>query len=96
VRDALEAEFAEDRNAFRARIIGDCHVVYVVSIGGPAAAKVIRANVFPIKRLEGGEAAEVIAEFQRALGSPPPWLLKILGVAAEKRLRNYRGEEVEA
>lgn len=90
IRDTMDAEFSEDRNLWRAQLIGDCHVCYVVSIGGPAAAKVIRADVYPIKIPEGGPAIEIIRPFQKAMvESPPPWLLKILGVAAEKRLKNY-------
>jgi nitrogen fixation protein NifX len=95
IRSALEADFAEDKNAFRAQIIGDCHVVYIVSVGGPAAAKIIRANIYPIKRPEGGTAEEVIAQFQLAMiNSPPPWMLKILGVSAEQRLKNYAATAV--
>lgn len=94
VRSALEADFAEDKNLFRCQLIGDCHVLYVVSIGGPAAAKVIRADIFPIKLPNGGPAPEVIGRFQQALAdSPPPWLAKILGVSANKRLRLYSAEE---
>jgi len=90
IRDTMEADLAEDKNLWRAQLIGDCHVAYVVSIGGPAAAKVIRADIYPIKVPDGGPAEEILAGFQRAMTqSPPPWLLKILGVAAEKRLRNY-------
>lgn len=90
IRSALEADFAEDRNLFRCQLIADCHVLYVVSIGGPAAAKVIRADIFPIKLPNGGPAAEVVQRFQQALAdSPPPWLAKILGVSADKRLRLY-------
>ncbi len=90
IRDTMDAEFAEDRNLWRARLIGDCHVCYVVSIGGPAAAKVIRADIYPIKIPDGGPAADILRPFQTAMvESPPPWLLKILGVAAEKRLKNY-------
>ena len=90
IRDTMDAEFAEDRNLWRARLIGDCHVCYVVSIGGPAAAKVIRADIYPIKIPDGGPALDILKPFQVAMvESPPPWLLKILGVAAEKRLKNY-------
>ena len=96
IRSALEADYAEDKNAFRAQIIADCHVVYIVSVGGPAAAKIIRANIYPIKLPEGGTAEEVIAKFQQAMvNSPPPWLLKILGVSAEQRLKNYAATEVQ-
>ncbi|RTL47705.1 MAG: dinitrogenase iron-molybdenum cofactor biosynthesis protein [Rhodocyclaceae bacterium] len=95
VRDALEADFAPDKNGFRVQLIKDCHVLYVVSIGGPAAAKVIRADIFPIKRIEGGTAEEVVRQFQQVMQAPPPWLQKVLGVAAENRLKNYRAETVE-
>ena len=95
IRDTMDAEFAEDRNLWRAQLIGDCHVCYVVSIGGPAAAKVIRADIYPIKVPDGGPALDILQPFQVAMvESPPPWLLKILGVAAEKRLKNYSAAEV--
>ncbi len=96
IRDTMDAEFAEDRNLWRARLIGDCHVCYVVSIGGPAAAKVIRADIYPIKIPDGGPAVEVLAQFQTAMiESPPPWLLKVLGVSADKRLKNYNAAEID-
>lgn len=96
-RDALEADLAEDRNLFRCQLIGDCHVLYVVSIGGPAAAKVIRANIFPIKLPDGGPAQQVVERFQKAMvESPPPWLLKILGVGAGQRMKkHYQVEDDE-
>jgi nitrogen fixation protein NifX len=96
VRDALEADFAPDKNGFRVQLIADCHVLYVVSIGGPAAAKVIRADIYPMKRLQGGAAMEVLTEFQQMMSqSPPPWLAKILGVAAGQRVKNYTAATVE-
>ena len=96
IRDTMDAEFAEDRNLWRAGLIGDCQVCYVVSIGGPAAAKVIRADIYPIKIPEGGPAIDILTRFQQAMvESPPPWLLKILGVAAEKRLKNYSAAEID-
>ena len=44
IRSALEADFSDDRNGYRTDLIRDCHVLYVVSVGGPAAAKVVRAR----------------------------------------------------
>lgn len=94
IRSAAEADLSDDRNAFRASIVKDCDVLYVVSVGGPAAAKIIRAGIYPLKRIEGGEAPEVIKQFQQVMsGSPPPWLAKILGVTAGQRLKNYRGDD---
>ena len=96
VRSALEADLSDDRNAFRANLINDCQVLYVQSIGGPAAAKVVRAGVYPIKNEQGGEACEVLEKLQAVMEkSPPPWLSKILGVKAEDRIR-FMQDEAEA
>lgn len=95
IRSALEADFSDDRNLFRANLIKDCQVLYVVSIGGPAAAKVVRAGVYPIKIVEGGEAREIMQKLQGVMkGNPPPWLAKILGVGAEERVRFERTQEI--
>lgn len=91
IRSALEADLAEDKNAFRVDLIKDCHVLYIVSVGGPAAAKVIKAGIYPIKISEGGSAREVLGKLQTAIAtSPPPWLAKILGVAEGERVKNYK------
>ena len=82
VRSTLEADHAEDRNAARAALINDCRVAYFQSIGGPAAAKVVRAGVHPVKVPKAGDAREQLVQLQRALASPPPWLAKCMGVAA--------------
>lgn len=80
IRDPLACEDAEDPNAARAKLIDDCQLLYVHSIGGPAAAKVIRAGIHPVKFPQGGPAAAAIARLQETLKSPPPWLARIMGV----------------
>lgn len=91
VRSALGDNLSEGKNAYRVDLIRDCPVLYVVSIGGPAAAKVVQANIYPMKVEAGGPAREVLADLQRAIASsPPPWLAKILGVAADQRVKNYQ------
>jgi nitrogen fixation protein NifX len=93
VRPTLEADHAKDRNLARAGLIGDCQVAYVQSIGGPAAAKVVRAGVHPVKLNQktgaGKTAREVLADLQTALKNPPPWLAKVMGVEAAS-LAQYR------
>ncbi|NPU93485.1 MAG: dinitrogenase iron-molybdenum cofactor biosynthesis protein [Gammaproteobacteria bacterium] len=94
VRSALEADFSDDKNAFRANLINDCQVMYVVSIGGPAAAKVVRSGIYPIKVVEGGMAREVLDKLRGVMGSaPPPWLAKLIGVGAEERVRFERSSD---
>ncbi len=83
MRPTLIADDAEDKNGARAELINDCQIVYVQSIGGPAAAKAVRANVHPVKTPEGGKAQVSLQRLQAVLDAPPPWLAKILGVEAK-------------
>ncbi len=87
IRSTLEADSADDRNLFRAEMIKDCHVLFVQSIGGPAAAKVIRADIYPIKVPEVIDAVEKLKEFQQVFDAAPPWMAKALGRGAEERKR---------
>lgn len=82
VRPTLEADHEEDRNAARAALIADCDVVFIQSIGGPAAAKVVRAAVHPVKVPRPESARGVLARLQISLRQPPPWLAKVMGVPA--------------
>ncbi len=87
VRAARDAG-VEDKNAYRAGLIRDCQVVYVASIGGPAAAKVIKAEIHPIKDAAGGGARERMVALQGILAAkPPPWLAKVMGQTPEERIR---------
>ncbi|MDY6937356.1 MAG: dinitrogenase iron-molybdenum cofactor biosynthesis protein [Cyanobacteriota bacterium] len=91
VRSTIEADLSENKNEFRVNLIRDCPIVYVVSIGGPAAAKVIQANIYPMKIEQGGAIREILADLQNAIAtSPPPWLAKILGIGVDKRVKYYQ------
>jgi nitrogen fixation protein NifX len=91
VRSAAAASSSDDKNAFRVSLIKDCHVLYIVSVGGPAAAKVIKAGIYPMKKEDGGEARTILADLQSVIEtSPPPWLAKAVGVAAGDRVKNYK------
>lgn len=87
IRSTVEADSAEDRNLFRASMIQDCHVLFIQSIGGPAAAKVIRADIYPIKVPEVIDAVEKLTEFQQVFDAAPPWMAKALGRSPEERKR---------
>jgi nitrogen fixation protein NifX len=94
IRSTIEADSAEDRNLFRANMIKDCHVLFVQSIGGPAAAKVIRADIYPIKIPDVIEANAQLDEFKAVFAAPPPWLAKALGKTAEERVRFMANEQM--
>jgi nitrogen fixation protein NifX len=85
---------SEDKNSYRAEQIKDCDVLYVVSIGGPAAAKVIKQDIHPVKVPNGGPASQTLDQLRDVLEkNPPPWLAKIMGKAAEERVLFEREEE---
>jgi nitrogen fixation protein NifX len=93
VRSTAITDDAEDKNVARANLIKDCQIVYVQSIGGPAAAKAVRANIHPVKAPEGGKANIALQRLQAVLDAPPPWLAKILGVEAKSLSRFADSEE---
>jgi nitrogen fixation protein NifX len=93
VRDIDDAG-AEDKNAHRAGLIADCQVLYVASIGGPAAAKVVKLDIHPIKFPDGGSARERVAALQTVLANKaPPWLAKVMGQAPDERVRFERAAD---
>jgi nitrogen fixation protein NifX len=83
------AQRSDEKNANRTALISDCHLLYVVAIGGPAAAKVVRAGIHPLKNPQGGDAREALTRLQEVLRDmPPPWLSKAMRtskVAARSR-----------
>ncbi|MBV1789732.1 dinitrogenase iron-molybdenum cofactor biosynthesis protein [Marinobacterium sp. D7] len=94
IRKAGHAPDEMDKNIYRANLIEDCQLLYTVSIGGPAAAKVVRAGLHPIKLPDGGEATELLDQLKGVIGNnPPPWLAKVMGFGAEERIRFIQDEE---
>jgi nitrogen fixation protein NifX len=92
VRVPDDAE-AEDKNAYRAGLIADCQVLYAASIGGPAAAKVVKADIHPMKDGAGGSVRERLVALQGVLASQaPPWLAKVMGKTPGERVRFEREE----
>lgn len=88
IRAVDQSAEAEDKNAYRASLINDCQILFTGSIGGPAAAKVVRAGVHPIKKPQAVPVREEIASLQRVIGKEAsPWLAKAMGQDPEERIR---------
>ncbi|HXX66203.1 MAG TPA: nitrogen fixation protein NifX [Polyangiaceae bacterium] len=70
----------EDTIAPKVAALAGCDVLFVLAIGPPAAAKVIGANIHPIK-IGAPEGIDAVIERVQIMmsGEPPPWLQKILG-----------------
>ena len=88
IPDGLEVD---DKNLFRAELIQDCQVLYIASVGGPAAAKIVKLGIHPMK-LPGVETIiDIIGQLQAVIaGTPPPWLAKVMGIEAAERFRFER------
>lgn len=88
VRQAQANGSSEDKNAYRTQLISDCQLLLVASIGGPAAAKVIKAGIHPIKYPNSEDARAKLLALKQVLNqAPPPWLAKLMGKSAEQRVR---------
>ncbi len=90
-RETDDPETRDDRNTYRAELIGDCQVLFVASIGGPAAARVVKAGVHPVKYPDGGSIRDRLSLLQQIIAdSPPPWLARAMGHAVQDRVRFKR------
>ncbi len=88
IREIDDEAAADDKNAYRAALIADSQILFIASIGGPAAAKVVRAGVHPIKKPETVPSPQAVAELQAVIGKDaPPWLAKVMGQTPEERIR---------
>lgn len=88
VREVGKFLAEDDKHALRAQLIADCHVLYTTQIGGPAAAKVVRAGVHPMKVEAPVGARVLIRQLQVVLETaPPPWLAKAMGEGSHERVR---------
>ncbi len=88
IREIGSVPPGEDKNLYRVAQIADCQILFVASIGGTPAAKVIRAGIHPVKKPQAGSAAVEMRALGTVIGkSPPPWLAKIMGQPPEQRVR---------
>lgn len=76
VEDDLKGE---QRTEAILSLIKGCQILFTLSIGGPAAAKVTRAYIHPVKKLHPVDVSEVLTELTKVIANnPPPWIQKAL------------------
>ncbi|BAS56406.1 MULTISPECIES: nitrogen fixation protein NifX [Leptolyngbya] len=88
----LKEDGNEDKLAPKVEALADCTIVYVSSIGGSAAARLIKKRITPVKaKSEEEEINDVLTRLVQTLkGNPPPWLRKAL----QQKSQSF--EELEA
>lgn len=86
----------DDKTDFRVRALKGVNIMYCESIGGTAAAKVIRSGIHPMKVNEPTAIKDILISLQRMInGNPPPWVKKIIQMQTQHDVRQDRWAEGE-
>lgn len=85
--DGVHADADDDRITPRVDAIEGCALLFVLAIGGPAAAKVVNRRIHPVKLPHPEPIDQVLERVQNMLRtSPPPWLRKAMASERGKNL----------
>lgn len=85
----------DDKTDFKVKALKGINIMYCESIGGTAAAKVIRGGINPMKVLEPRKIVDVAQELVEMInGNPPPWVKKIMNIetTSDPRLERWTAE----
>jgi nitrogen fixation protein NifX len=83
----LHSAAQEDRITAKITSLQGCQLLLVLAIGGPVAARVVKAGIHPIKVASAEPIATVTDKMQALIaGNPPPWLRKLLTPNTERSL----------
>lgn len=95
VSDESGTHRGDDRIGAKIDALRGCQLLFVLAIGGPAAAKVVSARIHPIKLATPEPIDDVIAKVQALMtGTPPPWLRRVLvSAASQPRSHNFLEED---
>jgi nitrogen fixation protein NifX len=84
----------DDKTDFKVKTLAGVNIMYCESIGGTAAAKVIRSGIHPMKVQAEKTIEDVLKELVTMLqGNPPPWIKKIMNVETTEDVRLARWAE---
>ena len=85
----------DDKTDFKVKALKGINIMYCESIGGTAAAKVIRGGINPMKVNEPRKIEDVLSELVVMINdNPPPWVKKIMNIQTENdpRLERWAAE----
>jgi nitrogen fixation protein NifX len=78
---------SEDKNGRKIAALAGCHIVFVLAVGGPVAAKILAAKIHPIKIAEPESIDSVLSRVKTFMTSdPPPWLRKVLAATSARSM----------
>jgi nitrogen fixation protein NifX len=92
-----ESGDSDDRIGPRLEALDGCAIVFVLAIGGPAAARVVARKIHPVKLPRPEPIAEILERLKVMLnGTPPPWLRKALKTIEPGNDRRFLDDEDDA
>ena len=95
-QDGVHAEDGHDRLDTRVGALEGCALLFVLAIGGPAAARVVARKVHPVKLPKPEPISDILDRVQTMLnGTPPPWLRKAMRGATGQAGSDFLEEEKE-
>jgi nitrogen fixation protein NifX len=72
-------EIHEDAVQRKVEKLADCDIIYLTSIGGPSAARLVKKGIMPVKVKEIESIEKVAVKLMMSIqGTPPPWLRRVL------------------
>jgi len=85
----------DDKTDFKVQALKGINIMYCESIGGTAAAKVIRGGINPMKVNEPRKIIDVMDELLSMVNdNPPPWVKRIMNIETleDPRLERWAAE----
>lgn len=85
----------DEKTDFKVNALRGINIMYCESIGGTAAAKVIRAGINPMKVPEPRQIEDVLKELLVMINdNPPPWIKRVMNIETteDPRLERWAAE----
>ena len=77
----------DDKIGPKVAALAGCNLLFVLAIGGPAAAKVVGARIHPVKLPAPEPIEDILRKIQTMMtGNPPPWLRKAMGITQARSM----------
>jgi nitrogen fixation protein NifX len=94
IKTDTESLAGDDKTDFKVKALDGVNIMYCESIGGTAAAKVIRAGIHPMKVQEETTIESVLDDLVSMLNNnPPPWVKRIINFESSEDVRLARWAE---
>ncbi|WP_345991781.1 nitrogen fixation protein NifX [Sulfurimonas sp. HSL-1716] len=91
VKTDTEDMEGDDKTDFKVKALKGINIMYCESIGGTAAAKVIRSGINPMKVQEPRAIEDILKELVVMLkNNPPPWVKKAMNIQTKNDPRLER------